>query len=328
MQSVAGFELDAMLSKAREARRQEVLRLRRDERAAAHAQDVRRRGAELLTTAFSRAGLEREPFDKLRAENLTRLRQITQERKAEAAQHSVTSSDAQRFAFDVQRRAIELSTLRPLITPIQPGQPYPFYVWLDVPTSITATPGFNLSQQQISPFNSSARVGFDVSSDTSYAQEQLTFTFMWQNPNDVYSVINVDGYMVARGTCEATANDGWFTPDTSDVSIEAQIIPWQLWEQPPTALGGDPNSWVQILPNVHADGGTGLFGGVGDIEFRNVFRGCDLRYDLMVVPPQATAAFDLTLTVAYDIAGGSVNVDFQTKNFMVMGVGVLVAIVS
>jgi hypothetical protein len=48
----------------------------------------------------------------------------------------------------------------------------------------------------------------------------------------------------------------------------------------------------------------------------------------MVVPPQATAAFDLTLTVAYDIAGGSVNVDFQTKNFMVMGVGVLVAIVS
>jgi hypothetical protein len=48
----------------------------------------------------------------------------------------------------------------------------------------------------------------------------------------------------------------------------------------------------------------------------------------MVVPPQATVAFDLTATATYDIAGGSVNVDFRTKNFMVMGVGVLVAIVS
>jgi hypothetical protein len=85
---------------------------------------------------------------------------------------------------------------------------------------------------------------------------------------------------------------------------------------------------VSILPNVHADGGTGLFGGVGDIELRNVFRGADVRYDLMVVPPQANVAFDLTVTASYDIAGGSVDVDFRTQNFMVMGVGVLVAIVS
>jgi hypothetical protein len=327
MRNVAGSELDT-LSKAREARRQELLRLQRDERTAAQVHETRRRGADLLISAFAKAGLEREPFDKLRAENLKRLRQIANERKAEAAHHSLTATDPQRFAFDVQRRAVELATLRPLITPLQAGQPYPFYVWIDTPSSITATPGFNLSDQQVSPFNSSAKVGFNVSSDTSYAQEQVTFTFVWQNPNDVYSVINADGYVVCKGTCEATANDGWFTPDTSDVSIQAEIVPWQLWEQPPTAVGGDPNSAVSILPNVHADGGTGLFGGVGDIELRNVFRGADVRYDLMVVPPQANVAFDLTVTASYDIAGGSVDVDFRTQNFMVMGVGVLVAIVS
>lgn len=328
MRNVAEPALNAALAKAREARRQQMLRLRRDEGMRAETERTRRRGDEMLAAAFTKAGISRDHFQTLRTEHLQRLRHAADARKADLAEQSLTSTDLQRLAFETQRRAIEVSALRPLIAPIAPGQPYPFYVPIDVPASITATPGFNLQHWGTAPWNSWAKVGFSVSSDTSFAQEQLTFTFLWQNPNDVYSVINVDGYMTFAGTCEATANDGWFSPDTSDVSVSAELVPWQLWEQPPAGLGGDPNQSLDILPNVHTDGGTGLFGGVGDIELRNVHTGCDLRYDVMVVPPQATAAFDLSMTVNYDIAGGSVDVDFQTKNFQVMGIGVLVAIVS
>lgn len=329
MQQLAGSELNAALASARETRR--LQRLLQHDEELKHREiilDNRRARGELLASPLARAGFDRAGYETVRERHLSQLHRLAGDVRASGATDAEAASETQRFAIDVQRRGFELAAIRPLQPPIAPGQPYPFYIDLDTPQSVTATSGLALTVYTTAAWNSLAKFTFDKTNGG--GNEELTFTFLWQNPNDTYTVLNADGYMVFRGYCQADANGEFWGGGTSDLSISAVLEPWQLWDNPPTLPPADVNQTELVLdPSLHADGSYGSppFG-LGDIEWRKVYRGYDLRYDTLTVPPGGMVAFDLVMSISYSSSDGHVQLDFNTGNYMVMGVGVLVAIVS
>jgi hypothetical protein len=276
--------------------------------------------AEMLKSTLKSAGFDLNKFEKFNKQAEAELRDWAVKRKShnDAERAAMQKTIAQTIA-NWRDRVVRL---KDYVAP--PPSPFKYYL-LDTSTGISATPRINLAAQNIAPTQNWAEFQFQTGeSDT----QEVTFEFSWQNATANYQVINIDGYLVLNGECQALADSGTagiFPGGSSDVYVYANLYLFETW-QPMGSTSRIQADSAQAL-YLHADGG-GWFQAVGAILDQKLFRGFDLQYQTLVIPPGAVLNIQVACSLQCTVDGGSANYIFNTLGRQVLTPGVLVTVVS
>jgi hypothetical protein len=266
---------------------------------------------------LAKAGIDQEEFDALHHESETAIQTRIAQQMAEADAQSAAMRETVRREVENWRYTVEqLKTLTATAEPIQ-------RFLLDTASDITATPGLSLDSTQIAPGNNSAK--FFLRSVEEAREEAVSFGFTWQNTSDRSVVVNVDGYLVIDGRCQAIAYGGGiplFDLRTVLMTVDARLSLQELWNQPPTSpifqSGQDAHA---LTVRAHSAG----FFGPTDIVTRYLFRGFTLQYRPFLVPPHGTARFEVSCARGSVSWNGEARFIFR-KDERVMSPGVLIGV--
>jgi hypothetical protein len=274
---------------------------------------------EQLTSTLVAAGLDLEKFESLRAQGRTELREWADQRKAEIdAQAKELQPTIARVAESWRATVQQLQNFAP-----PPSSPFSYHL-LDTASQISSTSGVTLSGTNVAPTNNWAEFQLFTSDSDN---QKVTFTFSWQNQSEKYAVINVDGYLVLNGVVQASADTGFaalFPGGTSQVWVSADLymsgLPWQPPGTPPQLLAtGSPELYL----SAHAG-----WDDPGEILSQPLFRGYDLQYQTVTVPPGGTVTVGVACGLHYLNDDGSANFVFATMGRQVLCPGVLITVVS
>jgi hypothetical protein len=293
---------------------------------------IRSAAEKLLIPYWKQTGLDIEAFRRIQEQAKSEMRRVA-EREKEQIIRSSTSVTA-KLRQGEKRWVGTVNSFPKADGPLAANFIPPVFNVIDTPSMIEATSHLEITQSHIEPENNWAKVKgkWPVKTDP----EELRFVFMWSNPNNRYSVVNVASFLALSGSCEADADGGFagiFPGSEFNMVLVAVMDFLPLWN-PPT-VGGLPSPGIQILvPPLHADGG-GWFESVGDIEIRSVSGTFgDLRVNQLVVPPNGAAAFMVTLRAFAYFDGNdsfgdtSLGIDFSSGGFEVKCPLVAVAVLS
>jgi hypothetical protein len=274
---------------------------------------------ELLTSTLVAAGLDLDKFESLRAQGRTELQDWADKRKAATdAQAKELQPTMARMTESWRAQARELQGAAP-----PPASPYSYHL-LDTATQITSTSGVTLTGTNIAPTNNWAEFQL-FTSDT--GNEEVTFTFTWQNATDKYAVINIDGYLVLNGVVQASADTGFaafFPGGSSQVWVAAELFVSGLtWQQPNTPLQLVGTGTPEL--NLSAQAG---WDDPGEIVSQPLFRGYDLQYQTQVVAPGGTVTVGVACGLHFINDDGAANFIFATMGRHVLSPGVLITVVS
>jgi hypothetical protein len=314
--------IKTVLSAADEARRREDARLAKDRRAV--RERIQSQTEKLLTPYWKKTGLDVAAFKKNQAQAQIEMRRAAENQKADAIKQSSALKDRLRHGVQSWGKTIERFRLPnpALVSEFVPG-----YVEILTPFIIWPTNGLELIDSHIEPRNNWAKI--TGQSTASSGAENLRFIFVWDNPNDRFTAVNVASFLALNGSCEASADGGTagiFPGGTSNLQLTAFLNVWQWWEQPPIQAFPEITQRREVL-NLSADGG-GWFGSVGDIEVRGVSGNFDVSYSLFVLPPNGVAVFEVTLLVSYQNDDGRIALDFSSGGFEIMCPEVAIAILT
>ena len=193
----------------------------------------------------------------------------------------------------------------------------PTFVVLEKAFLIWATPSNMLQDSVNEAFNNVAKI---QRRNSSSGRDELNFYFVWDNPRDETSVINIECSVGVRGTCRADADSGFFSGGSSSLTIRAELQLLEWWNQPPTTPLPQ-SSQIQDVVTVSTSGG--MFWDAGrkilGIETPSLIVSSqhDLQHTLFAVPPRGVVVFKVTLSLDYTIDDGSIEVDFFTDDFSV-----------
>ncbi|MBI3772873.1 MAG: hypothetical protein HY272_09265 [Gammaproteobacteria bacterium] len=274
---------------------------------------------QLIEYFATKNGFESEKFDEILARNQAELSRIADEQKAAAIKQS--SSEMKTFIHAIESKRQAFDTL--ISTAVSPQ---PFFVALDSPFLIWPTHGIELLDSHTDPYRSTAKITLD--SGRTFGYEELGFYFLYENPSDRFSVINVDGYLVFNGQLRASQGGGFWPGDRhASVGVGGHLHVFEWWNQPPTEPLAQADQTQQVASVATTGGG---FGDVGAIETKNVFRGVDLRHTLFVMPPHAVTVIEVTAAITYGTGtdSGHVNVDFNSGDFQIMCPFVLISVLT
>lgn len=278
-------------------------------------QKNKRRVESLLESGLTKAGVELDKLKEIYAHNQTVLRRIQKEQEDEAIKRSSRFKETLRHGIESKRK-----TMKHLVENGTPN--VTAYKLVDKPFLIWQTQGINFPETHIEPGNSWAK--FKYISDKS-SIEQLTFYFLWENPSDKFAVINVDAYHVLSGFCSVVDGRSLISGgESSSLFMQSRLNILEWWNQPPTAPLHQADQFQNVL-FLSADGG--LLSG-GDINAKYIFRGYDLRYNLLLVPPKGVSVFQVILYFYSSIDQGETTVNFAGGDFEVLCPGVLVSILT
>jgi hypothetical protein len=269
----------------------------------------------LLKSSLASAGFDVKKLEALKKKNDAEVRNWLTKRRAEA--DKLTSSMQKTMQQSIENWRASLLGPKGLAVP-PPATSQVFL--LMTATDISATSGIALAGSNIGPQNN--WVEFQLESTDSSTQE-VTFVFSWQNTADKYAVINVDGYIAFNGVCEAIANGGFLPGDRHSYVDLYGILELNVSESPIA-----PNIFAasQSVLSLHADGG-GWFSD-GQILYQQLFRGFDLHYDTLVVPPQQVVTIDVSGRMTYSNSDGMSNYVFTTMGRQIYSPLVIVSVVS
>ncbi len=282
------------------------------------AQKLARRRARqvILESMLTTAGVERDAFEELHQESETAIQTRIAQQMADTDAQSAAMRGIVRSEIENWRYAVEhLKTLVPTAAPIQ-------RVLLDTAADVTATPGLSLDSTQIAPTNNSAKF-FLLSSTDAGTTEAVSFGFAWQNASDRPAVVNVDGYLVLDGTCQAAAFGGSFGGyRLCHMLVDASLNIREMWNQPPTSPIRQGGQDARALPSrlTLAD-----FLDDTEIVTRYLFRGFDLQHAQLMVPPDGTVRIEVSCTLTCFHSDGEARFIFN-KDGHVLVYGVLIGV--
>ena len=280
----------------------------------AHRASDRRAAGKLLESTLTKAGVDLEQLKALQSQRKAAAREQIARIKAEADEQSSAALSTVEYTIQAWRNDIEkLSTLQP------PPNIQRFL--LDTASEIATTPGLEPVAKHIGPQNNSAQ--FHLSPRTS-GFEQVDFGFLWKNPSDQSAMVNVDGYLILNGICQILVS-GDFFGDFSNVQIDAFLRIHQLWNSPPTSPAPQSSQFQRALDMVLDN--PGPFSG-GDISSENLFRGFDLQFSTLVVPPLASAGFEILCQIFFSNDDGEVTLFFSNQGRQVLCPGVLLTVMT
>jgi hypothetical protein len=264
--------------------------------------------AKLLGGAVPELAKARKEFAAIAAEDAAQLAKQVKTFDAEAQRQVRANRPILKRAIAERIKAIkEVAALPGVAGSAQ-------YFFLNKPFLIWPTLGLQMDDYAYVPANSWAKV--HAINDTS-ANLGLRFYYLWTNPHNAYSVVNIGGFLILNGKCQAAAGDGFWPGDRySKMVIEAKLEIYEWWNQPPTSPVPQMDQSISIK-TLEAD--QGGFGAVGDIEPATFFRAYGLSYSLMLVPPLATVvfAFNASFTCTNGTDSSQTEVDFASGNFQI-----------
>src|SRR3954468_5421147 len=268
-----------------------------------------RRFERAVSAALAKGGVDAEEW----GSEVARARAVDRRRaealKADAVQHSGARARQLAEGIEGQRKALDL--LSNMTNAPAPAQ----YDALDSPFLVWGSTGLSVLSSTIEPWSSRAKFTFEASLGPSSAHiesvgtEQLSFFFLWENPGDGYALVTVDGYLVLNGYCQAEADGGLFGGNLTTLDVDANLDLHGL-PTPPLAQDG------QYLPVARLRGdATDWFS--DDVTVPQVvYRGFDLRHELLPVPPGGVVV-EVSVSLSFDYGIGAVSADFATGEFEV-----------
>jgi hypothetical protein len=275
--------------------------------------------AEMLKSTLKSSGFDLNKFEKYNKQAQSELREWAVKRKSQnSAERAAVQKTIEQTTAAWRDRIIRLQSY---VAP--PASPFKYYL-LDTATEISATSGISLSAQNIAPTQNWAEFQFSTGSSNT---QEVTFQFSWQNSTALYQVVNVNGYLVLNGECEALADSGAagiFPGGTSDVYVNANLYFLETWQpNGTTPIGVDSQRALDLEAN-----GGGWFEAVGAILDQQLFRGFDLQSQTVTIPPGGVLNIQVGCGLSCSIDGGSANYIFNGQGRQVLSPGVLVTVVS
>jgi hypothetical protein len=299
--------LGKRLDRANALQAQEAERLRNADSRRAAAKLV----APLVDRTTRRQFAELLEADRAKLENAAKTARANAIRNSRANQRVLAAAAAQR--------------LKPFQNAAGLGSPE--YELLNTPFLIWPTNSVDLEASEIIPANSFAKFRASVDDGRDFYGD-VKFYYLWTNPRNKFTVINVDGYVIFNGHLFVGVGGGNFPGDRS-ASAQAtgtlQILEW--FNQPPTSPPQQADQTaIAAKLRVSAPG----FAEVGAIDAKDVFRGFDLRHTLFIVPPLATIVFVVVAAVSLGTGedSGNADADFASGAFQVGSPAVLVTTLS
>jgi hypothetical protein len=272
---------------------------------------------QFFAAAAAKCGFDQESFERFQAQREAELVRIHEAAHAEAIKNSGRVSAELISQVDSRRKATKALT-----------SPKPFFETIDSPFLIWASPANMLSDSQIEPWKSRAKFGFRSEADQGF--REVSFYYLWQNPSDRFAVVNVDGYLIFNGFIRAHQSGGFFPGNrTTSISVSGAMSLFEWWNQPPTQPLAQADQSLRLLV-LKTNAGQG-FGGDSSTVSQQVFRGCDLRYTLFLVPPFGVTVIEVTAQISHSSGqDGSHNVlvDFESGEFNAMSPFVLIGILT
>jgi hypothetical protein len=270
----------------------------------------------LLGTDIVKAPARREfakilAADKVKKETLAKKMQMQAFKNSGPAQRTLNQIKAQR-----------LKGLKGLLA--QPiNLPSTEYFLLSTPFLILPNQGLHLDDWEYVANNSFIKVRTD---SDGYRQDSVRFYYLWTNPRNVYSVVSVDGFIIFNGYCFVGTDGGvWPEDRSSSTYVTGTLELYEWWVQPPIQPAPEVDASVQAVSLGVTSGG---WFDVGAIDGRNVYRGYDLQYTGLAVPPNGTLVIAVTATLSNNNNGGGSYIDFSSKNYQIGSPFVTVALTS
>jgi hypothetical protein len=200
---------------------------------------------------------------------------------------------------------------------------------VDTPFMIWPTNDLELEDSRIQPWNNTAKVRAQWRDSGTERTENLRFVFVWQNPNDRWTVVNVESNLAVNGACDAFAEGGWLGGSINSLFVQASLNVWEWWNQPPTLLPPQATQVRGFLALAVSGGGLLSNLGGGNIHSKSANGIFDVRRTLFSLPPNGVAVFEVTLEFFYEnTGGGMIQVNFASGSFGVMCPAVVIAILS
>jgi hypothetical protein len=270
-----------------------------------------------LAVALTKAGVEVGQWEEELAKTRTGSGHRLEVLKADAVGQAGARAKELRSGVDGRRKTLDL---------LDAGQPAAAqHVVLDSPFLIWTKPLVAVEDSTIEPWNSRAKIHFMRSNYSGgwgtglledRGTEELSFYFLWDNPGEGWALVTIDGFLVLNGFCTANSHGGFWGGGSAGLGLDASlnILEWGNQPQPITPLPQEGQSASAL--KLEADS-SGLFAD-DDTKYALVFRGFDLGYELLAVPPGDALVIDVALSISYDLMDGSVEADFATGDFDVM----------
>jgi hypothetical protein len=286
----------------------------------------------MLVGSWASASMVRNDQDLRQA--LTQL----ESRSSHADQHSVSAqktllqggAPARRFLTQLEESFhTGLESRRVALGQLAADQVYASsYVVLEKAFLIWATPSNMLVDSLADAFNNFAKI---ERRNSSSGRDELNFYFLWENPRDEHSVINIECSVGVRGVCTASADSGFLSGGSSSLTIRAELQPLEWWNQPPTTPL-QQSSQIQDVVTISSSGG--IFWGLGrriiGIETPSLIVSSqyDLQHTLFAVPPRGVVVLKVTVSLDYSVDDGSIEVDFSRDDFSLRCPFVLLGILT
>jgi hypothetical protein len=302
---------------ARLRENEHLLQAKRGERAR-----IRSATEKLLIPYWKQTGLDVEAFRQIQEQEQTEMRRLADLEKEQTIRSSTAVTARLRQSENSWRKTVNSFPMAggKLAANFVP----PVFDVIDTPSMILQTSGLELVESHIEPQNNWAKVKGEWPPG---GNENLRFVFSWTNPRDLYSLVNVGSYLALNGSYRVTADGGHFgifPGDTSTLHLYGVLDILQFWNQPATEAFSPQ---TEIL-NVKAYGG-GWFESVGAIVERSVSGSFgDIRFNMLLVPPNGAATFAVTFKADSSGDDGSIEIDFSSGGFEVRCPLVAIAFLS
>jgi hypothetical protein len=279
--------------------------------------------ARALVTAWTeRTKLDANRFLELQARAHREQVRWAEERKAEAVARSKETGEELRSGAASWRETMERfrtrdPAVRSPFLPTYASAGKPFLVW--------PTKGLELGDTHLEE-DSWAKFAAHATRDVT---ETLRFVYVWQNPVDRWTAVNVRSYLGLNGWCQCGAGGGAagiFPGGHARLWLQVILGLREWWNQPPTSPMSQTAQWNDAL-DLNADGG-GWFGSVGAIVPATVDKNVGVGFDGFVLPPNGVGVFEVTLQVVTDVDDGAVDLDFASGGFEVSCPGVALFILT
>jgi len=260
--------------------------------------------AKLLEGAFMKGGLDVRQYESLLTKAASERRELLAQRVKTASNPS--AAQALRRAVAEERR----KAFTQFATPYYYTTVYfdePFWIWM-FPFDLGVLRNMTASELRSS-------VQFDVLANSGSAIYQFVFYFYWTNNNDYYAVLNADTSAHFQGSCDISADTGFFSGSqvVADLNVSLDVIRWLGWgNDPGTGQPLDNTPYPQTggtapVASLYAQGGSFLGSFGTDQKIFTGYRPSDWFFPqvrTIVVPPGASVMFEVTVAASYDFESG------------------------
>jgi hypothetical protein len=253
-------------------------------------------------------------LEKLGAKYRADMLKLAEQQKTKAVAESASLKEFLDLGVAARREVAGHFALPPVPSPFRVAITSPFLIWPSL--------GVQVDDYKIQPYNSWAKLKHHA---TSSGLGEVTFYYLWENPNSADTVFTADAYIVLNGHAQADDNTSYWLLDhlATSLYISVQLEPFNWSQDQHNPLPGDFQNAVSLSAY-----GPGWPISVGAIMSQNVFRGYDLRAEDIIVHANQVMVFQVIMLMQYSIDDGDIDVDFSSGAFEVMCPEILITITS